>query len=188
MLFADRAGNIGHILAVTSRYATPSRKDDLVLDASDPATHWKGFAGVMDLPFILNPKQGVLASANDRPSGTDLPIGFTFGSDDRIRRLYDLLGAREKLTFDDLAALQTDTRAPDAAGLSSALAARDSNGSTERRGGATWRAGCATGTATTRRRRRARSPSSASCTTSCSGSTAASGRPTCRSSTASGAT
>ena len=40
---------------------------------------------------MLNPKQGVLASANDRPAGTDLPIGFTFGSEDRIRRLYDLL-------------------------------------------------------------------------------------------------
>ena len=122
MLFADRAGNIGHILAVRQPIRDAFPQDDLVLDAGDPATHWKGFAGVMELPFQLNPKHGVLASANDRPSGTDLPIGFTFGSEDRIRRLYALLGAREKLTFDDLAALQVDTRAPDAAGLSSALA------------------------------------------------------------------
>jgi penicillin G amidase len=72
---------------------------------------------------VLNPKQGVIASANDRPAGTDLPIGFTFGSDDRIRRLYDLLARRERLTREDLSALQTDTYAPDAAGLSAALAA-----------------------------------------------------------------
>jgi penicillin amidase len=122
MLFADRAGNIGHIFAVGLPIRDRFPEDDPVLDATDPATHWKGFAGVMDLPFHLNPKHGVLASANDRPSGTDLPIGFTFGSEDRIRRLYALLGAREKLTFEDLAALQTDTRAPDAAVLSSALA------------------------------------------------------------------
>jgi penicillin amidase len=95
MLFADRAGNIGHIFAVTQPVRAGFPKDDLVLEASDPLTHWRGFAGVMDLPFTLNPKHGVLASANDRPLGTDLPIGFTFGSEDRIRRLYDLLGARE---------------------------------------------------------------------------------------------
>lgn len=122
MLFADRAGNIGHILAVRQPVRSGFPMDDPVLDASDPATHWQGFAGVMDLPFTLNPKQGVFASANDRPAGTDLPIGFTFGSEDRIHRLYDLLARREKLTIEDLMALQVDTRAPEAARLSSALA------------------------------------------------------------------
>lgn len=121
-LFADKEGNIGHILATMQPVRGGFPEDDLVLDASDPSTHWRGFAGVMDLPFALNPKQGVIASANDRPSGTTVPIGFTFGSEDRIRRLYDLLARREKLTIDDLAALQTDTYAPEAAGLSSALA------------------------------------------------------------------
>ena len=122
MLFATRSGDIGHILAVTQPVRTAFPKDDLVLDARDPATHWRGFAGVMDLPMRLNPESGVIASANDRPAGTDVPIGFTFGSEDRIRRLYDLLAKREKLGFEDLAGLQTDTYAPDAAGLSLALA------------------------------------------------------------------
>lgn len=122
MLFATRSGDIGHILAVTQPIRTAFPKDDLVLNAGDPLTHWRGFAGVMDLPLTLNPERGVIASANDRPAGTDIPIGFTFGSEDRIRRLYDLLGRHEKLTFDDLAALQTDTYAPDAAGLSNDLA------------------------------------------------------------------
>lgn len=122
MLFATRSGDIGHILAVTQPVRTAFPKDDLVLDARDPATHWRGFAGVMDLPVRLSPESGVIASANDRPAGTDVPIGFTFGSEDRICRLYDLLGKREKLGFEDLAGLQTDTYAPDAAGLSLALA------------------------------------------------------------------
>jgi penicillin amidase len=122
MLFATRSGDIGHILAVTQPLRTAFPKDDLVLDARDPSTHWRDFVGVMDLPLRLNPEGGVIASANDRPAGTDVPIGFTFGSEDRIRRLYDLLGRNEKLTFDDLAALQSDTYAPDAAGLSLALA------------------------------------------------------------------
>jgi penicillin G amidase len=123
MLFCDRAGNIGHILAVTQPIRSAFPKDDLVLDAADPATHWQGFVDCTRLPMILNPKHGVLASANDRPMGTDVPIGFTFGSEDRIRRLYDLLSERQRLTFDDLSAIQTDTFAPDAAGLAQALAA-----------------------------------------------------------------
>jgi len=123
MLFADRAGNIGHIFAVTQPVRTGFPKDDMVLNAMDPATHWQGFRDAMDLPMTLNPKQGVIASANDRPTSTDLPIGFTFGSEDRIRRLYTLLSPREKLVFTDLAALQTDCMAPDAATLSTALAA-----------------------------------------------------------------
>ena len=123
MLFCDRAGNIGHILAVTTPLRPPFPKDDLVLDASDPATHWQGFADCTQLPMTLNPKHGVLASANDRPAGTDLPIGFTYGSEDRIRRLYDLLAKQQRLTFDDLSVMQVDTYAPDAAGLAQALAA-----------------------------------------------------------------
>jgi len=123
MLFCDRAGNIGHILAATMPIRAPFQKDDLVLDAADPATHWHGFVDCMGLPMTLNPKHGVLASANDRPAGTDLPIGFTFGSEDRIRRLYDLMAKRQRLTVDDLAEIQTDTYAPDAAGLAQALAA-----------------------------------------------------------------
>lgn len=121
MLFATCKGDIGRILAVTQPVRTAFPKDDVVLDASDAGTHWRGFAGVMELPMILNPPEGIIASANDRPAGTDLPIGFTFGSDDRIRRLYDILNQRQRLAFDDLVALQTDTRALDAAGVSTAL-------------------------------------------------------------------
>ena len=50
-----------HILAVGLPIRDGFPEDDLVLDATDAATHWKGFAGVMDLPFHLNPKHGVLA-------------------------------------------------------------------------------------------------------------------------------
>lgn len=122
MVFATCTGDIGRILAAILPVRTAFPKDDLVLDAADPSTHWHGFAGVMELPMVLNPPEGIIASANDRPAGTTLPIGFTFGTEDRIRRLYDLLNKRERVTFEGLVGLQTDTWALDAAGLSSALA------------------------------------------------------------------
>ncbi len=127
MLFADVDGNIGQVMAVRQPVRDGFPQDDPVLDAADPATHWKGFVNALDLPFVLNPPAGVFASANNRPDDTGVPIGFTFGSDDRIRRLYQLLARRERLTVDDLTALQTDTVALDAehfaAGLRDELAA-----------------------------------------------------------------
>ena len=123
MLFADRAGNIGKIMAVSQPIRAGFPKDDPVLDAADETTHWRGFASVKELPWVVNPANGVLASANDRPTDTPVPIGFTFGSSDRIRRLYGLLADREHITLDDLKAVQRDTNAPDAAMLAAALAA-----------------------------------------------------------------
>lgn len=122
VIFADRQGNIGHFLAVAQPVRSKFSDEDLVLDAKDPETHWTGVAGVMDLPFTLNPPEGVIASANNRPRDTNIPIGFLFGVESRLRRLYELLNAKDHLTVEDLQALQTDTGAPDAQRLALALA------------------------------------------------------------------
>lgn len=122
VVFADRAGNIGHFLAVNQPVRSRFFEEDLVLDAADPETHWQGFVGVMELPFILNPPEGVIASANNRPQGTNIPIGFLFGVESRLRRILELLNRNEQLTLDDLCALQVDVGAPDAARLAASLA------------------------------------------------------------------
>ena len=124
VVFADRHGTIGLFLAVHQPVREQFAPADLVLDPADPATHWQGFVGAMDLPVILNPPDGVIASANNRPHGTKVPIGFLFGVESRLRRLYELLGRRQRLTFDDLALLQSDAGAPDAASLARSLADR----------------------------------------------------------------
>jgi penicillin amidase len=123
VVFADRRGNIGHFLAVAQPVRSGFPETDLVLAGSDPANRWDGLVDIMDLPFTLNPPDGVVASANDQPRGTDLPIGFLFGAESRLRRLLELLDHRERLTVADLKALQADTGAPDAALLAHSLAA-----------------------------------------------------------------
>jgi penicillin amidase len=112
MIFADRYGNIGQIMAVTQPNRTVWVGDndrDPVLDATDPETHWNGFLDALDLPFTINPASGVLASANNKPTNAPIPVGFFFSDEERVTRLYEILQEKDTLDFDDLAALQTDT-------------------------------------------------------------------------------
>jgi penicillin amidase len=110
MLFADARGNVGQVLAATLPARDSLRRDDPVLDAADPATHWRRFVEVGDLPHVLNPAEGFVASANNRPAVTKTPIGFLFSDDERVSRLQALLRERPKVSVDDLKALQGDTR------------------------------------------------------------------------------
>lgn len=122
ILFADHHGNIGRVLAVTTPLRTPFPKDDPVRDSADVERDWQAFVDSSSLPVVLNPSGGLLASANDRPHDTDVPIGFAFAPPDRLNRLYGLL-QQPKIGIDDLRALQTDVCAPAAADLGRALAA-----------------------------------------------------------------
>ena len=124
IVFADRNGNIGQFLAVTQPVRSRFAEDDLVLDGRDPETEWTGFVDALDLPFTLNPPEGVVASANNRPRDTNIPIGFLFGVESRLRRLIDLLTGNGPVGLEELKALQTDTGAPDASHLAHALADR----------------------------------------------------------------
>lgn len=122
-LFADRNGNIGRVLGVTQPVRLSFPKDDPVLDATDPQTHWQGTMDARDLPFTLNPERGIIASANEKPEDTELPIGITFGTDERIRRLYALLDRPDGVSIADLQQVQIDTFAPDAGEMAGALVA-----------------------------------------------------------------
>jgi penicillin amidase len=123
-LFADRAGNIGKVLAVAAPRRRPFAADDPVLDGADPGTHWQGFDSAVTLPFVLNPPAGILASANDKPEGENIEhIGFTYAPRDRLGRIESLLNEKAKLTKDDLSAIQTDVKAPGAGVLANRLAA-----------------------------------------------------------------
>ena len=123
MVFADKNGNIGQIIATTLPVRQYEELDDIVLDPSDPKNEWQGYVDATNLPWALNPKEGFIASANNRPAETPVPLGFFFGGDDRVRRLQEVLAANDKVTMEDLTALQLDTKSPDAALLNDALVA-----------------------------------------------------------------
>jgi penicillin amidase len=120
-LCADAQGNICHVLATTLPKRASMRPLAPILDASDPANEWKEFADAATLPSALNPPEGFLASANNRPTDTPFPIGYFFSADERVRRLQQALSEREKVTLDDLKRLQRDTISLDSRDVAASL-------------------------------------------------------------------
>ena len=114
LLYADVEGNIGQVLAVRLPVRGNTRPADLVLDPSDPALRWDGFIGTEDLPHSFNPMEGFLLSANNRPVEHDVPISFFFSTNDRIRRISELLADCGPVAVEDLMKVQADVFMPSA--------------------------------------------------------------------------
>ena len=107
MLYADRDGNIGQVMAVwlPSRSGPPA---DIALDTAGHDASWGAMRTAADLPYSYNPDSGYLVSANDRPPETTIPIGFFFSRDDRTDRMRDLIEAGTAVDIETLKAVQQD--------------------------------------------------------------------------------
>jgi penicillin amidase len=123
MLCATRGGDICQVMAVHLPMRAAAAPTDLVRRVDDPAALWHGEADALTLPWALNPPTGLLASANNRAAPTPYPIGYFFPTSERVERLYALLGAKQKLSLDDLGSLQRDTLSLAALALKTALIA-----------------------------------------------------------------
>lgn len=108
MVYADRAGNIGQVMATLLPIRARATPPDLILDPADPASRWLRIANVMDLPAAYNPRAGFLASANNRPTDTPYPVGYAYSADDRTARMKEVLARPGKFDAEDLKRLQRD--------------------------------------------------------------------------------
>jgi penicillin amidase len=61
-----------------------------------------------ELPCVVDPPQGFIASANERPPDGSPLIGWHFSPSDRKRRLDHLLGTADRVSFDIAASIQRD--------------------------------------------------------------------------------
>jgi penicillin amidase len=108
MLYADVEGNIGQVAAVK----LPTRSNDLPADVlvspaqSDVA--WEKMTDVSSLPVTVNPADGFLLSANNRPAAADAPLGYFFSPDDRMIRMREILTEKSRVDIGDIKALQRD--------------------------------------------------------------------------------
>lgn len=130
MLFATQGGHIGQVLAAM----LPRRDGAAPLDGPvrPPSEAWQGFVGSTDLPAVVDPPEGFVASANNRPAAdSPVPIGFLFSDDERVRRLQALVREKEPVSVEDLAAILTDVTSP-----ASARTARELLALIEEAGGA----------------------------------------------------
>ena len=109
IVYADRAGNIGYIMAG----AIPIRAQGQALLPSPGWTgeyEWTGLIPFEELPQTYNPEQHFIATANNRVVDDSYPYYITneWLNGYRAQRIRDLLNAKEKLTLADMANIQAD--------------------------------------------------------------------------------
>lgn len=109
-IYSDRAGNIGYQLGApvpVRDYDTYARQS-----ARDARTVWRGYRALGETPHAYNPRQGFLASCNNRPGAmTTRPDPIPgFYDPYRITRANALLVAAggERLTTAQMRAMQMD--------------------------------------------------------------------------------
>lgn len=113
LVYADTEGNIGY----QAPGKVPVRKG---VDGNPPGWlpapgwdsdyDWSGFVPFEDLPSVLNPKDGVIVTANQQVTASTTPFLTTewdYGY--RSQRIEDLLTSEDKVSPDKMARIQLDT-------------------------------------------------------------------------------
>ncbi|MEP6708492.1 MAG: penicillin acylase family protein, partial [Pyrinomonadaceae bacterium] len=109
-IYADVKGHIGYYGAGR----IPIRKSgdgSVPYDGATDAGEWTGFIPFDKLPHQLDPRSGIIVTANSRIAGTDYPYFLTheWAQPYRARRIFDLLSQKRKLTAEDFRRIQGDT-------------------------------------------------------------------------------
>jgi penicillin amidase len=109
--YADRAGHIGLMAsgAIPRRLGqTDGRR---FRRGWDGAEEWDGFVPVEQHPFVLDPREGWLAAANNATFDSNGPyyVSSYWEPADRFQRIREFLRERPRVTLDDMCALQRDT-------------------------------------------------------------------------------
>jgi penicillin amidase len=114
-IYADTDGNIGYY----APGALPVRaRGDGTLPAPGWTGEydWQGYVPFAELPHTYNPPQGFIASANNKVAPDSYPhlISSSFAAPYRAARIVELIQSKQKLSPDDVAAMQADVRSAQA--------------------------------------------------------------------------
>jgi penicillin G amidase len=127
MVFASGDGRVGSCLAAHLPRRKMAAPDDLIQPA-EAAGDWSEIADGDLLPAQVDPPEGFVVSANERPIGSDFPVGFFFAPNDRAARIAALLGGDGRLSAEALERLQQDVQMPGALKLRDLLLAQLGDG------------------------------------------------------------
>jgi len=109
-LCADDGGDVGlwHMGKYPIRWQGQGR---MLSDGSSSAWDWKGWVPRDQVPFVRNPPQGFVVSANQAPTDQTYPhyLGWWFEQPFRALRINEMLRSKDKFTPEDLIAMQADT-------------------------------------------------------------------------------
>lgn len=73
--------------------------------------NWSGYLSASQSPFLENPSQGFVHSANQRPEGSDFPsyLGWDFEEPFRGLRIREVLSAHQKISPQDVMKMQNES-------------------------------------------------------------------------------
>ncbi|WP_038049282.1 penicillin acylase family protein [Thermus caliditerrae] len=110
-VYADVDGNIGYI--APGKF--PIRKEGhtgMVPVPGNGAWDWQGYRKPEDWPQVLNPKEGLVVTANHKvtPQGFPYALTYDWAEPYRAERIREMLLAKEKLSLEDMKAIQLDQK------------------------------------------------------------------------------
>ena len=115
LIYADVEGHIGY----TASGAMPirPRSDGLLPVPGTGEDDWAGVIPFEQLPRVLDPPRGFIATANNRvvSSAYPYPFGFGWAEPYRARRIIEMIEAKPRLGPADAAVMQLDRRSLQAA-------------------------------------------------------------------------
>ncbi len=108
IIYADAAGNIG--LLVNGLYPVRDRGlGRFPVEGSSGDYDWNGSVRYDQIPASYNPDQGFLVSANQIPTLESEPyLGWSWADRYRAARINEVLNSTERVSVDDVKALQLD--------------------------------------------------------------------------------
>lgn len=124
MLYAGADGTIGQVFAVQLPDRTDQPPSDLVVDPAASDRNWASMRTVSSLPVTVDPPEGFIASANNRPRNGDATLGYFFSPDDRVERMASVMEQEGRIGIDRVKTLQQDVYVSSSAELNQVFVRR----------------------------------------------------------------
>ncbi|HTX19708.1 MAG TPA: penicillin acylase family protein [Bacteroidota bacterium] len=108
-VYADDAGNIGYTAGVRLPIRS-AQNPTLPMPGWTGEYEWNGFVPYEKLPYLYNPPQHFIATANNKLTNGAFPyhISNLWEPPSRIQRLEELLSTKQKLSAEDFQSIQLD--------------------------------------------------------------------------------
>ncbi len=115
-VYADVDGNIGYQAAGNIPLRAPGDEGLVPMPGAGGEHDWRGYVPFAEMPSVLNPKAGFVASANNKVVADSYPhfIAHDYADPYRATRITEVLAAGRKVSVDDMKRLQADTVSPTA--------------------------------------------------------------------------
>ncbi|MCA9847626.1 MAG: penicillin acylase family protein, partial [Dehalococcoidia bacterium] len=110
LVSADTAGNIGFLYRGRIPVRSTEKAQQFPVRGWDGDHTWTGDVPFEQLPQVINPAQGFVGTANQRPvEATEPYLAYEFTTPGRSTRIAEVLSSKDKFTPEEIIRLQADT-------------------------------------------------------------------------------